>query len=111
MRTISMPIKPSEKEEEYFARLEAQKKKIIAEEREKSLKQKEREEQKQLHWMRCPKCGSELQTITYKKVEIDRCFFCNGIWLDEGELEKIGNADDERGGDMISSVLRILKQH
>ncbi|MDI6765942.1 MAG: zf-TFIIB domain-containing protein [Bacteroidota bacterium] len=103
-----MPLKPSEKEEEYFARLEAQKKKKLAEEREKSLKQKERDELKQLHWMHCPKCGSELQTITYQEVEIDRCFSCNGLWLDEGELEKISKTDAGKSS-MISAVLRIFK--
>ncbi len=105
-----MLSKPSEGEEEYFVHLEAQKKKKLAEEREKLLKQKEREELKHLHWLHCPKCGSELQTIKFKEVEIDRCFSCNGTWLDEGELEKIGHADSEKSS-MISSLIRIFKHH
>ena len=39
--------------------------------------------------MRCPKCGMELQTIEYRAVAIDKCFSCGGLYLDDGELEKI----------------------
>jgi len=103
-----MPVKPSGKEEEYFARIEAEKKKRIAEERASELKQKQREELKKLHWMHCPKCGTELQTITYKDVEVDRCFQCNGTWLDEGELEKLAGIEKTKPG-ALSSMLRIFK--
>jgi uncharacterized protein len=40
--------------------------------------------------MKCPKDGKELtQKIYEADVEIDHCEYCNGIWLDKGELEKI----------------------
>lgn len=103
-----MPVKPSTKEEEYIAKLEAEKLKKLAEERERNLAQKQKEELKQLHWMRCPKCGMELQTITYSDIEIDRCFSCNGTWLDAGELEKIAGAEEKNRG-MLSSLLKIFK--
>jgi protein-arginine kinase activator protein McsA len=103
-----MPVKPSTKEEEYIAKLEAEKLKKIAEERERNLAQKQKEELKQLHWMRCPKCGMELQTIKYQTIEIDRCFSCNGTWLDEGELEKVAGAEQEHRG-ALASLLKIFK--
>lgn len=81
--------KPSESEEEFFAREEAAKQKKLAIERARALAQAEREELKQRHWMRCPKCGMELKTVTFKEVAIDRCFSCHGTWLDEGELERL----------------------
>jgi uncharacterized protein len=81
--------KPSESEEEFFAREEAAKQKKLAIERARALANAEREELKQRHWMRCPKCGMELQTITFRDVAIDRCFNCHGTWLDEGELERL----------------------
>jgi uncharacterized protein len=81
--------KPSETEEEYFAREEAARQKKAAIERARMIAQAEREELKKLHWMRCPKCGMELKTITFREVAIDRCYSCGGTWLDEGELETL----------------------
>ena len=38
----------------------------------------------------CPKCPTiELQLAKRNGVEIDYCPQCNGIWLDNGELNKI----------------------
>ncbi len=81
--------KPSEPEEEFFAREEAAKQKKAAIERARAQSQAERDELRKRHWMRCPKCGMELRTITYREVAIDRCFNCHGTWLDEGELERL----------------------
>jgi len=44
---------------------------------------------KELHYMRCPKCGMELIEVPYKNLKIDKCSSCSGIWLDAGELEQI----------------------
>jgi uncharacterized protein len=84
-----MPVKPSEKEEEYFARQEMERKKKAEEERLKQFAEEEKNRLKELHHMRCPKCGMELNEIEYKGVHIDKCFNCEGIWLDAGELETI----------------------
>ncbi len=38
----------------------------------------------------CPKCSQiELKIVERQGVEIDYCPECNGIWLDNGELNKI----------------------
>lgn len=37
----------------------------------------------------CPGCESLMQVFTAREVEIDRCPFCGGIWLDRGELEAV----------------------
>ena len=70
----------------------------LAAEQKKSLAQAERDKLKQLHQMRCPKCGMELKEIEVRGVQVDRCFSCNGPWLDAGELEKLG------GGQPLDSV-------
>lgn len=103
-----MPEKPTLNEDEYFAREDALKKQKIALERARELAEKEREELKQRHWMRCPKCGMELQTITYRDIEIDRCFNCNGTWLDAGELEKIAEA--ESAPTVMGTILNLFNQ-
>lgn len=37
----------------------------------------------------CPACGQVLQKSEQKKVEIDLCPGCCGVWLDRGELEQL----------------------
>ena len=81
--------KPSSSEEEYFAREEAEKRKKLAQTKLAQVSTAEKERLKKEHWMRCPKCGMELQSIDYREVTIDKCFSCGGIFLDDGELEKI----------------------
>ena len=38
---------------------------------------------------RCPRCGDRLVTRSHLDVEIDACPNQHGIWLDDGELEKL----------------------
>jgi len=49
--------------------------------------EEEKQKLKELHYMRCPKCGLELEEVTFMNILIDICNECNGIWLDKGELE------------------------
>lgn len=47
----------------------------------------ERKKLKELHHMRCPKCGMELKEVNFKGVKIDTCFSCEGAWFDAGEID------------------------
>jgi hypothetical protein len=98
-------VKPSQTEEEYFARVEAEKKKKLAEDYARTLTQQEQNRLKELHWMRCPKCGMDLHSLPYKGVVIEKCFTCHGIFLDDGELEKV--AGEERG--FLRGLLSLFK--
>ena len=100
------PVKPSEKEEEYFLRKEAEKLKAHAEKVRKEMEEAERARLKELHWMRCPKCGMEMKEITYRGVQIDKCFSCGGIYLDDGELEQV--ASQESKGGILYGLKRIF---
>ena len=98
-------MKPSEREAEYVARVEFEKRKKIEEEKHKNLKAEEKKNLKALHHMRCPKCGMELLEIDYKAIKVDKCSECDGIWLDAGELEAISKL--EKGGlDKLFSVFK-----
>lgn len=88
-----MSKKPSEKEEEYFARLEFERKKKIEEGKHEKLIEEERKRLKELHFMRCPKCGMELIEIDYKGIKVDKCSECKGLWLDAGELEEVAKLE------------------
>ena len=88
-----MPVKPSEKEEEYFARLEFERKKKQEEETRIKLEEAEKERLKNLHYMHCPKCGMILIEINYKDILVDKCSSCDGVWLDAGELDSISKLE------------------
>lgn len=88
-----MVRKPSEKEEEYFARLEFERRKKLEEEKQKKLEEEEKKRIKELHFMKCPKCGMSLIEIEYKGIKVDKCSSCEGIWLDAGELEAISKLE------------------
>lgn len=100
-----MSMKPSEREAEFIARMEFEKKKKIEEEKHKKLKETEKKKLKALHYMNCPKCGMELIEIDYKTIKVDKCSECDGIWLDSGELEAVSQL--EKGGlDKLFSVFK-----
>jgi len=82
-----MARKPTESEEEYFARMEFERRKKAEEESRKKMAESEKKRLKELHFMRCPKCGAELIEVDYKTLKVDRCSACDGVWLDAGELE------------------------
>lgn len=86
---MSSTRKPSENEEEYFARMELERRKKWEAEQAAKRSVEEKEKLKQLHWMKCPKCGSDLHTVQLKGLDVDRCPNCNGTWFDAGEMEQL----------------------
>ena len=99
-----MPVKPSEQEEEYFARLEFERRKQGLAERQPPAGTEAYQQQVAVAQFRCPKCGAELVQMHYKGIEIDKCSHCQGIWLDCGELERI--LPDEQG--FLKTLKRIF---
>ena len=102
---------PSKAEQDYFFQLEVQKLKQLAAEHRKEVAAEERAKQKDLHWMRCCKCGEELQAVHYGEIEIDRCFGCGGVWLDDGELEKIVARDEKQDSSFMASMFGVFKKN
>ena len=98
-----MVWKPSEKEEEYCARMEFEKKKKEEEEKHRKLAEEEKKRLKESHFMKCPKCGMKLIEMDYKGIKIDRCSGCDGIWLDAGELEAVSKME-KTGMDRFFSI-------
>lgn len=84
-----MPVKPTEQEEEYFARLEFERRKKALAEQESRAAEEERLRVLALAKDRCPKCGAPLVAVDYRGVELDKCSNCHGLWLDCGELGQI----------------------
>jgi hypothetical protein len=59
-------------------------------------RERERKHRRESHWMKCPKCGSDLEETAMGPVKADKCKECGGIYLDAGELD-ILLAAEKRG--------------
>ena len=84
-----MPVKPTEQEDEYFARQEFERRKKVLEEQESRSTEEERLRILAVARGRCPKCGAELVPVPYRGIELDKCSRCQGVWLDFGELDQV----------------------
>jgi hypothetical protein len=100
------PGKPSTTEEEYFVREDAEKKRKLALLAKKETEAAEQKRLKELHFMKCPKCGLDLQEVKYQGIDVDVCFACGGVFLDRGELEQI--TTHEKSG-VMKAILNWFK--
>jgi hypothetical protein len=100
-----MPVKPSESEEEYFARQEYERRKQALADQSSRAAEEERQRVLAVARERCPKCGAPLVVVHYRNVEIDKCSRCGGIWLDMGELERL--AGEETAG-FLGGIRKIF---
>lgn len=78
------PGKPSQNENEYFARRDAewlreQRVKLDAERKAKGA------------GLTCPRCAATLALRVWRGVTLDTCPNCHGLWLDAGELAMLAH--------------------
>jgi hypothetical protein len=59
------------------------------------LKQSVAEEASKEALMRCPKCGTKLNSVDHHGVTVEECPSCQGLWLDRGELETLAQRENE----------------
>ena len=100
------PGKPSNIEDEYFVREDAEKKRKLALAAKKEKHAAELKALKELHFMKCPKCGLDLHEVKYAGLDVDVCFACRGVFLDQGELESI--VRHEKNG-VMAAILNWFK--
>ncbi len=98
--------KPSRAEDEYFAKQEMERRKKVAQEQAASMAAAEREKLKELHYMKCPKCGMDLTTIEFHGISLDRCPSCNGTWFDAGEVEELMSP---KNSGLFGKVMSVFK--
>lgn len=98
-------MRPSKKEEEFIARQEFEQLKKSEAEKRRELAETEQKGAQELHWMKCPKCGLNLVEIDYKNIKVDKCTYCEGIWLDAGEMQQVARMD-KIGLDKLFSVFK-----
>ncbi len=99
--------RPSQTEEEFFLFEDIEKKRRLASERRKRMAKAEKEELRLRHWMRCPRCGDELQAVRMHDVSTARCLNCGGCWLDAPEIGKLVGSN---GRKVVEAVLNIFRK-
>jgi Zn-finger nucleic acid-binding protein len=74
-------------EEQYFYQHDLE----LIERRRRHLDEQRRrrreENERELHWMHCPKCGQLLKEQEKEMVRVDICSGCSGLFIDRGEFE------------------------
>ena len=86
-----------DREAEYFHRVN---KELIEKKRrelDSQRAEKETQDQKTTHWMKCPKCGSDMKEIDLQGIKVDQCTQCQGIYFDRGELELLLESQEAKG--------------
>lgn len=86
-----------EKEEQYFQQKEMEKRKKLREKLDQEREEQKKQHLKEAHYMKCPKCGHDLEEICYMDVMVDKCTGCKGIYLDAGELELLLGGSEKKG--------------
>ena len=79
------PGKPSQNEDEYFARRDAE----WVKERRAELDKQEAATAKSAGTPMCPRCRAPLTEREFQTVKLDACTKCKGVWFDAGELEMV----------------------
>ncbi len=41
------------------------------------------------HWMKCPKCGHDMEAVTFEGIEVESCTYCMGVFFERGEIESL----------------------
>jgi hypothetical protein len=101
-----MPDKPSRNEDEYFARIEAQRLK----DRRQSAVQEAQLAERRSHFMKCPRCGADLRVEHFAGIEVERCPECEGLWFDAHEAHKIVEMNLKSGiGGMFRSIVEAVR--
>ena len=55
--------------------------------------------------MKCPLDKSDMIVVEHKKIELDFCLECSGVWLDSGELELLTAVLNSEGANLSLSEL------
>jgi uncharacterized protein len=104
----------SKSEDEWFRLneqelLETARQARLKREQERAAKEKAEETKrlKDLHFMKCPKCGHDMKEEKLESVTIERCTRCEGIFFDAGELEAIFRKQAEQRRSFFRKLMKI----
>jgi ribosomal protein L37AE/L43A len=95
-----------DKEAEYFYKKNKELLEKMRQQLDAQRAQQETQARRHEHWMKCPKCGSDLEEVELLGIKVDQCTQCHGIYFDKGELELLLAAKEPKG--FISGLKRLF---
>jgi len=93
---MEVTLSDARPEDDYFARLELEKKRKLREQITENQAVEDIAARKALHFHKCGKCGDDMETVPFRGVEVEICPGCGAVLLDPGELEQL--AGNDKGG-------------
>jgi len=109
-----MVDRDSKSEDEWFRLnekelLETARQARLKREQERAAKEKTEEAKrlKDLHFMKCPKCGYDMKEEKLESVTVERCTHCEGIYFDAGELEAVFRKQAEQRRSFFRKLMKI----
>jgi uncharacterized protein len=104
----------NKREDEWFLRnekqlLDAARTARLKREQDRTAREKAEETKKlrDLHFLKCPKCGHDMKEEAVEAVTADRCTHCEGIFFDAGELEQILTQKEEQRRGFFRKLVKI----
>jgi len=92
-------------EDEYFKKRDMEAKAKLKAKLDAQKAEAEKAARKEMHYLKCGKCGSDMATQVFRGIEIERCGSCGAVLLDPGELEELAG-EDQSG--MISNFFSVF---
>jgi uncharacterized protein len=76
-------------------------------ERAKAEKDEDRQRLRDLHFMKCPKDGHDMVEEDVEGVRLDRCTYCEGFFLDAGELDQLFSKHDQARHGFFRKLVKL----
>ena len=95
-------------EEEFFFREDQEKLRQWRQRLDLERKEREERHQRELHWMKCPKCGHDMREIKLHGVLVDKCLGCHGVFFDQGEWSLLMESEKEEKPSFLTTLHSLL---
>lgn len=107
------PMTHHREEEKYFYERDLELVRALRKRADENRQRLEEEQQKELHWMRCPKCGGVMKEAHFEALVLDQCESCKGVYLDAGELailRKLALEGEQGTGEVLTRLIDALQR-
>ena len=101
-------INKNRSEEEYFFRDDQAKMRQLRMQLDQERREREARHQRELHWMKCPKCGSNMQEVKLSGVLVDKCMGCSGVFFDKGEWSLLMETDEQEKPSFLTTLHKLI---
>lgn len=95
-------------EEEYFFREDQEKLRQLRSKLDAERQLRQAEQQRELHWMKCPKCGSNMIEVKLNSILVDKCTGCSGVFFDNGEWNMMVEQGTEEKPSFLTTLHQLL---